>query len=130
MADATPKSAPDTIPARHQWQRRPVLSLLVRAAVVIVPAVAGIAAGAVLRRVLPRPDGFAAAALWFATVSLVMLITIVTLERAGRRLLHWPPCSISRCSFPTEPPSATPLPGASGSHAICSASFRKRATGE
>ncbi len=87
MADATPKPAPDTIPARHQWQRRPVLSLLVRAAVVIVPAVAGIAAGAVLSRVLPRPNGFAAAALWFATVSLVMPITIVTLERAGRRLL-------------------------------------------
>jgi HD-GYP domain-containing protein (c-di-GMP phosphodiesterase class II) len=54
---------------------------------VIVPAVVGIAAGAVLTRVLPRPSGFGAAALSFATVSLVMLVTIVALERAGRRLL-------------------------------------------
>ena len=53
----------------------------------IVPAVVGIAAGAVLTRVLPRPSGFGAAALSFATVSLVMLVTIVALERAGRRLL-------------------------------------------
>ena len=75
------------MPPGHQWQRRPVLSLLVRAAVVIIPAVVGIAAGAVLTRVLPRPNGFGAAALSFATVSLVMLITIIALERAGRRLL-------------------------------------------
>jgi hypothetical protein len=49
--------------------------------------VVGIAAGAVLTHVLPRPTGFGAAALSFATVSLVMLVTIVALERAGRRLL-------------------------------------------
>jgi HD-GYP domain-containing protein (c-di-GMP phosphodiesterase class II) len=54
---------------------------------VIVPAVAGIAAGAMLSRILPRPDGFGAAALSFAAVSLVMLVTIIALERAGRRLL-------------------------------------------
>jgi len=54
---------------------------------VVVPAVVGIAAGAVLTHVLPRPSGFGAAALSFATVSLVMLVTIVALERAGRRLL-------------------------------------------
>ncbi len=53
----------------------------------IVPAVVGIAAGAALTRILPRPSGFGAAALSFATVSLVMLVTIVALERAGRRLL-------------------------------------------
>ena len=47
----------------------------------------GIAAGAVLTHVLPRPTGFGAAALSFAAVSLVMLVTIVALERAGRRLL-------------------------------------------
>jgi HD-GYP domain-containing protein (c-di-GMP phosphodiesterase class II) len=54
---------------------------------VIIPAGVGIAAGAVISRVLPRPDGFGAAALSFAAVSLVMLVTIIALERAGRRLL-------------------------------------------
>jgi HD-GYP domain-containing protein (c-di-GMP phosphodiesterase class II) len=78
---------PDAVPAGNQWQRRPVLSLLVRAAVVVVPAAVGIAAGTALSRVLPRPNGFAGAALSFATVSLVMLVTIIALERAGRRLL-------------------------------------------
>ena len=87
MADATPKPAPDTAPPGHQWQRRPVLSLLVRAAVVVIPAAVGITAGAAMTRVLPRPDGFAAAALSFSAVSVVMLVTIIAVERAGRRLL-------------------------------------------
>jgi HD-GYP domain-containing protein (c-di-GMP phosphodiesterase class II) len=38
-------------------------------------------------RLLPRPNGFGGAALSFAAVSLVMLVTIIALERAGRRLL-------------------------------------------
>jgi HD-GYP domain-containing protein (c-di-GMP phosphodiesterase class II) len=54
---------------------------------VVVPAAVGIAAGAAMGRILPRPNGFAGAALSFATVSLVMLVTIIALERAGRRLL-------------------------------------------
>ncbi len=84
MADRT---SPDTVPAGHQWQRRPILSLLVRAAVVVIPVVVGIVAGGLLTHVLPQPTGFAATALSFATVSLVMLLTIIALERAGRRLL-------------------------------------------
>jgi HD-GYP domain-containing protein (c-di-GMP phosphodiesterase class II) len=55
--------------------------------VVVVPAVAGIAAGAVVGRVLPRAVGFGPSALSFAVVSLVMLVIIIALERAGRRLL-------------------------------------------
>jgi HD-GYP domain-containing protein (c-di-GMP phosphodiesterase class II) len=54
---------------------------------VVIPAVAGIAAGAVASRLLPRAAGFGPAALSFAAVSLVMLVTIIALERAGRRLL-------------------------------------------
>ena len=53
----------------------------------IVPAIAGIAAGTLLSRLLPRPDGFGGAVLSFAAVSLAMLVTIIALERAGRRLL-------------------------------------------
>jgi hypothetical protein len=54
---------------------------------VVVPAVAGIAAGSIVGRALPRAAGFGPAALSFAVVSLAMLVTIIALERAGRRLL-------------------------------------------
>jgi HD domain/PKD domain len=47
----------------------------------------GIAAGSVVGRLLPRAVGFGGSALSFAVVSLVMLVSIVALERAGRRLL-------------------------------------------
>jgi HD-GYP domain-containing protein (c-di-GMP phosphodiesterase class II) len=87
ITDVTRPPTPDAVPAAHQWQRRPVLSLLVRAAVVVVPAAVAIAAGTAVGRVLPRANGFAGAALSFATVTVVMLVTIIALERAGRRLL-------------------------------------------
>jgi hypothetical protein len=79
---------PDTPPVEHQWQRRPVLSALVRIGVVVLPAAAGIAAGAFVSRLLPRAPGFGPAALSLAVTSLVMLVTIIALERAGRRLLN------------------------------------------
>ena len=53
----------------------------------VVPAVAGIAAGAICSRLLPHASGFWPAVLTFAAVSAVMLVTIIALERAGRRLL-------------------------------------------
>jgi HD-GYP domain-containing protein (c-di-GMP phosphodiesterase class II) len=54
---------------------------------VAVPAVAGIAAGSFVGRLLPRAAGFGPSAISFAVVSLVMLLTIIALERVGRRLL-------------------------------------------
>jgi HD-GYP domain-containing protein (c-di-GMP phosphodiesterase class II) len=74
-------------PVENQWQRRPVLSALVRIAVVVLPAAAGIAAGAVVSRLLPHGPGFGSAVLSFGATSVVMLVTIIALERAGRRLL-------------------------------------------
>jgi len=87
IADGPEPAATEPVPAGHQWQRRPVLSALVRVSVVVVPAVAGIAAGVAMTRILPRPNGLGPAALSFAAVSVVMLVVIVALERAGRRLL-------------------------------------------
>jgi HD-GYP domain-containing protein (c-di-GMP phosphodiesterase class II) len=86
IADVKPPAL-EALPAGHQWQRRPLLSLLVRASVVVVPALAGIAAGTIVSRLLPTPSGFGAAALSFSAVSVAMLVTIIALERAGRRLL-------------------------------------------
>jgi putative nucleotidyltransferase with HDIG domain len=59
----------------------------VRIGVVVIPAIAGIAAGTFLSRALPHAPGLGPALLSFAAVSAVMLVTIIALERAGRRLL-------------------------------------------
>jgi hypothetical protein len=59
----------------------------VRVGVVVLPAAAGILAGAFVSRLLPHGPGFGPAALSFSVTSIVMLVTIVALERAGRRLL-------------------------------------------
>ena len=87
ITDVSARPVSESTSAGNQWQRRPALSALVRTAVVVVPAVAGIAAGAVVSKVLPRVSGFGPSALSFTAVSLAMLVTIMVLERAGRRLL-------------------------------------------
>jgi HD-GYP domain-containing protein (c-di-GMP phosphodiesterase class II) len=64
-----------------------VLSRLVRFSVVAAPAAAGIATAAILSRLLPRPSGTLQALLSFAAITVAMLLVIVAVERAARRLL-------------------------------------------
>jgi HD domain/PKD domain len=64
-----------------------VLSRLVRFSVVAAPAAAGIATAAILSRLLPRPSGTPQALLYFAAITVAMLLVIVAVERAARRLL-------------------------------------------
>ena len=87
ITDVSREPASEAAPAGDQWQRRPVLSALVRIGVVVGPAVAGIAAGTFLSRLLPHASGAGQALLSFGAISAVMLVTIIALERAGRRLL-------------------------------------------
>lgn len=72
-----------------------MLSRLVRFTVVAGPAAAGIGTAAVLSRLLPRPSSVPQALLWFAGVSVAMLLAILAVERVARRLL---------------PPGGTPQP--------------------
>jgi HD-GYP domain-containing protein (c-di-GMP phosphodiesterase class II) len=64
-----------------------VLSKLVRFGVVAAPSAAGIGAGAALSRLLPRPTSVPRTLLWFTAVSAAMLLVILVVERAARRLL-------------------------------------------
>jgi hypothetical protein len=64
-----------------------VLSRLVRFSVVAAPAAAGIATAAILSRLLPRASGTPQALLYFAAITVAMLLVIVAVERAARRLL-------------------------------------------
>ena len=64
-----------------------MLSRLVRFGVVAGPAAAGIATAAILSRLLPRPSSTPQALLSFAAITVAMLLVIVAVERAARRLL-------------------------------------------
>lgn len=80
-------STPDQEPASHRWRGRPILSALVRVGVVAVPAALGFGAGAAVSRLMPRPTSVGAAVLSFVVVTAAMLVVVLALTRAGRRLL-------------------------------------------
>ena len=87
ISESTEAADGDAGPPSHQWQRRPVLSRLVRFSVVGAPAAAGLATAAILSRLLPRPSGAGQALLTFTAITLAMLLVILAVERAARRLL-------------------------------------------
>ncbi|MHB8718445.1 MAG: HD-GYP domain-containing protein [Candidatus Dormibacteria bacterium] len=69
------------------WQRRPVLSVALRALVVGGPAAGSFLIGVALAHWLPRATGVATAVIWAAVLAAVSLLTLVLFERAARRLL-------------------------------------------
>jgi hypothetical protein len=71
---------------RNRWKARPVGSALLRAFIVIVPIAAAFSVTALLTRLLPRPDGTGATALWWALVLGGSLLTLFLVERVVRRL--------------------------------------------
>ncbi|HWF56725.1 MAG TPA: HD domain-containing phosphohydrolase [Candidatus Dormibacteraeota bacterium] len=87
ISETTGPPVPGLAPPGHQWQRRPLLSRLVRLAVVAGPAAAGLGTAALLSRLLPRPTSVPQALFWFAGVSVAMLLAVLAVERAARRLL-------------------------------------------
>ena len=70
-----------------EWRRRPLLSLLLRAGVVALPALAALGVALLLSRTLPHPAGLSGTLLWWASISAAILITVLAMERAARRLL-------------------------------------------
>lgn len=87
MAESKDQTAARSEQARHQWRRRPLLSILIRVAVVAAPAAAGIAATLLLSRAMPRPGDAPHAVAWLALVTAAMLVAVVAVERIARRLL-------------------------------------------
>src|ERR671925_1245938 len=87
VSDRHPAPPADVVPARHQWRRRPVLSLLLRVAVVAAPVVFGVSTSLGLGRLLPQPHTILLTVLWYAGISVATLVVIVAVERAAHRLL-------------------------------------------
>jgi HD-GYP domain-containing protein (c-di-GMP phosphodiesterase class II) len=85
---AAPRPQPDRGPAASQeWRRHPVLSALLRAAVVALPAAGGLAVALPLSRALPRPTSVTGVVLWYAVMAVAMLAAVLVVERGARRLL-------------------------------------------
>ncbi len=70
-----------------RWQRRPVTSVLLRAAVILVPVALGIVVALTLAKSLPDPSGVLATLLWWVTVLAVTLAVVVGARQLARRLL-------------------------------------------
>src|SRR5207302_2893224 len=87
MSTPTKPDGSNSTQARHEWQRRPVLSFLIRGAVLAAPAIAGVGAAVGLSRLLPHPTDFPHALLWFAADTAAMVLVVIAVERVARRLL-------------------------------------------
>jgi hypothetical protein len=101
-APSTPGSGPRG--DRHEWQRRPFLSLLLRCAAVALPALATLGVAVGLSRALPRPSGAAGVVLWYVGLSAAMLATALIVERGARRLLPLAALLNVSLLFPDEAP--------------------------
>jgi len=77
---------PGADPQSHRWTARPVLSLLLRCIVLLVPLVAGAATALWLDHALPKATGIGVVWRWaFILVATVIAVRLV--DRAARRLL-------------------------------------------
>ncbi|TME49430.1 MAG: hypothetical protein E6I55_02025, partial [Chloroflexi bacterium] len=84
MSTPTKPDGSNSTQARHEWQRRPVLSFLIRGAVLAAPAIAGVGAAVGLSRLLPHPSDFPHALLWFAADTAAMVLVVIAVERVAR----------------------------------------------
>jgi putative nucleotidyltransferase with HDIG domain len=68
-----------------QWRARPVATIAVKAAIVLVPMIAGTAAGLVVAGLLPVPAGLALRVGWVLVVLAASTVTLLLFERLARR---------------------------------------------
>ncbi|HEV7534146.1 MAG TPA: HD domain-containing protein, partial [Acidimicrobiia bacterium] len=90
---------------RERWQARPFLAGLIRALVVVVPAVAGALASWEVSRLWAQPSGFWPVVLWFAVLVAVAVVVVLVVQRAARRLLPLAWLFSLTMAFPDRTPS-------------------------
>ena len=71
----------------HRWRSRPVLSALVRAVAVVVPAAVAVAFSVLATHAVPSPSGLGPNFLWWIAISLLSIAVLLMVERVARRLL-------------------------------------------
>jgi putative nucleotidyltransferase with HDIG domain len=90
---------------RDRWVARPVLAGLVRALVVIVPAVAGALASWEVSRLWAEPSGFWPEFRWFAILVAVAVVVVLLVQRVARGLLPLAWLFTLTMAFPDKTPS-------------------------
>ena len=95
-------SAPET---SARWQSHPVRAALIRAAAVVIPVLASVAAGAAVSVALPAPRTFGGVVTQWVVVLTVSTVVALLVERLTRRLL--PLATLLKLSmlFPDKAPS-------------------------
>ena len=81
-----PKKPPDGS-SGDRWRGRPALSLIVRAAVFLVPITLSIVSATIAAHVLPRPHGIGWLVGWWAAVLAVPTFVLLATDRIARRAL-------------------------------------------
>jgi hypothetical protein len=84
---ADPGDRPSSVVPAGEWRRRPLLSWGLRALIFAAPIGLSFGVALWLSRTLPRAHSPWTAALWISIAAIGSLLTLVSFERAARRLL-------------------------------------------
>jgi putative nucleotidyltransferase with HDIG domain len=90
---------------RDRWVARPFLAGLIRALVVIVPAVAGALASWEVSRIWTEPSGFWPVFWWFVVLVVVAVAVVLVVQRVARHLLPLAWLFSLTMAFPDRTPS-------------------------
>ena len=90
---------------RDRWTARPFLAGLIRALVVIVPAVAGALASWEVSRIWTEPSGFWAVFSWFVVLVAVAVAVVLLVQRVARKFLPLAWLFSLTMAFPDRTPS-------------------------
>ncbi len=77
----------EVVDPSQRWVRRPVLSLLVRAAVFMLPVAAAVAVASALSRALPQPFDTLSTVGWWLSLACASTLVLLALERLARSFL-------------------------------------------
>jgi putative nucleotidyltransferase with HDIG domain len=90
---------------RDRWVARPFVAGLIRALVILVPAVAGALASWEVSRLWTEPEGFWPEVGWFAVLVAVAVVVVLLVQRLARRLLPLAWLFTLTMAFPDKTPS-------------------------
>ena len=106
MSDTTTRTEAKSHDApENRWRGRPVLGLLLRLAIVLVPIVVSVVSGALVGHLLPKASGLTSALWWWGVVLAVSTGALVLTDKLARQLL--PLAALLRMTllFPDRAPS-------------------------
>jgi hypothetical protein len=89
----------------RRWEQRPAASLLLRAAVFVVPILAALGAAMAASRLLPQPTTPGQFVSWWIALAVIALLTLTLLDRFARRLLPLAALLTLTMAFPDRAPS-------------------------